>query len=47
MQAAVAAGIKTVAIPNWVTLSMPRPAGVMVTLTTLAELPFETLLATF
>jgi HAD superfamily hydrolase (TIGR01509 family) len=47
MQAAISAGIRTVAIPNWVTIRLNRPAGVALTLHTLAELSFEQLIATF
>jgi HAD superfamily hydrolase (TIGR01509 family) len=47
MQAAISAGIRTIAIPNWLTIKMNRPSGVALTLTTLADLSFEKLLKTF
>ncbi|MBX3086155.1 MAG: HAD family phosphatase [Anaerolineae bacterium] len=47
MQAAISAGIRTVAIPNWVTMNMTRPEGLSLTLETLAELPFDKLMTGF
>jgi HAD superfamily hydrolase (TIGR01509 family) len=47
MQAAISAGIRTIAIPNWVTMSLTRPEGLSLTLETLAELPFEKLMTGF
>lgn len=47
MQAAISAGIRTVAIPNWVTMAIQRPEGLTLTLDSLAELPFEKMLASF
>ncbi|MBX3064261.1 MAG: HAD family phosphatase [Anaerolineae bacterium] len=47
MQAAISAGIRTVAIPNWITSKLERPAGLTRTLNSLADLSFETLLREF
>jgi putative hydrolase of the HAD superfamily len=47
MQAAISAGIRTIAIPNWVTMAIPRPEGLTLTLETLAELSFDKLMAGF
>ncbi|MCE7948759.1 MAG: HAD family phosphatase [Chloroflexi bacterium CFX4] len=47
MQAVIAAGIRCIAVPNWLTEHLERPSGVALTLTSLAELPFEVLRARF
>ncbi|PJF37229.1 MAG: haloacid dehalogenase [Candidatus Thermofonsia Clade 1 bacterium] len=47
MQAVIAAGIRCVAVPNWLTAHLELPEGVALKLNSLAELPFEALLARF
>lgn len=47
MQAVIAAGIRCIAVPNWLTAELEQPEGVALTLNSLAELPFEALRARF
>lgn len=47
MQAVIAAGIRCIAVPNWLTVHLGQPEGVALTLNSLAELPFEALRARF
>lgn len=47
MQAAIAAGMRCIAVPNWLTEHLGQPEGVALTLKSLAELPFEALRARF
>ncbi|MBO9308307.1 MAG: HAD family phosphatase [Chloroflexi bacterium] len=47
MQAALAAGIRCIAVPNWLTMHLELPEGVALALSSLAELPFEALMARF
>jgi beta-phosphoglucomutase-like phosphatase (HAD superfamily) len=45
MEAAIAAGMRCVAVPNAMTAHLPRPAGVALTLNSLAECDLSALLA--
>lgn len=47
MTAAVAANIRTIGVPTWVTANRPKPAGVALALTSMAEVNLESLLDTF
>lgn len=47
MQAVLAAGIRCIAVPNWVTTNYPRPEGIALILTSLSDIDLPTLLARF